>query len=240
MKKCITKISVVLLVVFMCATGYFAPVYASVEDEAMNYTLGETYHGSGDYEDSYRFTLSRKCHVTFNMTMYGSVYYDYIELLNSSGRTVFYGNNIPWSYNSVRNIAKGRVSRTLPAGTYYFKIKTYHNYESREYDFKFQAEPLITFPRGAITSLKCKKAGQATVVCKAAPNAIGYRIQYSTDYRFRKGVKTVYSPLRTKTLTKLAKGKRYYIKVCPYTVYDDGEHAMGMNSYVKSVYVRKR
>ena len=235
MKKCITKISVVLLVVFMCATGYFAPVYASVEDEAMNYTLGETYHGSDYADDSYRFTLSRKCHVTFNMIMYGSKDYYYIELLNSSGRTVFYGHNITWSYNRVKNIAKGRVSRTLPAGTYYFQIKTCH-----EYDFKFQAEPLITFPRGAITSLKCKKAGQATVVCKAAPNAIGYRIQYSTDYRFRKGVKTVYSPLRTKTLTKLAKGKRYYIKVCPYTVYDDGEHAMGMNSYVKSLYVRKR
>ena len=67
-----------------------------------------------------------------------------------------------------------------------------------------------------------------------------YRIQYSTDYRFRKGVKTIYSPTRTKTLTKLAKGKRYYVKVCPFTVYDDGEYVFGMNSYVKAIYVRKK
>lgn len=57
-----------------------------------------------------------------------------------------------------------------------------------------QAEPLITLSRRMITSLKSKKAGEVTVTCKSASNAIGYRIQYSTDYRFRKSVKTIYSP----------------------------------------------
>ena len=110
----------------------------------------------------------------------------------------------------------------------------------RDFNFKITAESLITFPRGSFTSLKSNKSGQVTVGCKAVSNAIGYRIQYSTDYRFRKGVKTVYSPTRVKTLTKLTKGKRYYVRVCPYTVYDDGEHAFGANSYVKSVYVKKK
>ena len=39
-----------------------------------------------------------------------------------------------------------------------------------------------------------KKLEKFTVTCKSASNAIGYRIQYSTDYRFRKSVKTIYSP----------------------------------------------
>ena len=124
---------------------------------------------------------------------------------------------------------RGQVSRTLNAGTYYLKMRTY-----RDHDFRITAEPLITLARVSITSLKSNKSGQLTVSCKSVPYAIGYRIQYSTDYRFRKGVKTIYSPVRIKTLTKLSKGKRYYVRVTPYTVYTDGEHAWGATSYVKS------
>ena len=236
MKKWLAKVSAIFLVAVMCIVGYNPePVYASMESEALDYTMGETYWGESWNEDCYRFTLSKKSHVTFNMLMYGDVSFDYIELYNSSGRRVFYGANIDWSHNEVKDISNLYIYRTLNAGTYYFKLRTYHTF-----NFCIDAEPLITFPRGSITSLKCKKPGQATVVCKAAKNAIGYRIQYSTDYRFRKGVKTVYYPRRTKTLTKLAKGKRYYIRVCPYTVYNDGEYAFGRNSYVRSVYIRKR
>ena len=64
-------------------------------------------------------------------------------------------------------------------------------------------------------------------------------IQYSTNYKFKKGVKTVYSPTTTYTIKKLAKGKRYYVKVCPYTVYNDGTYVFGQNSYVKQVFIKK-
>ena len=236
MKKWVTKISMILVVMAMCIVGFGSvPVYASMEDEAMDYTLGETYHGERWNYDCYQFTLSKKTHVTFRMNLYGDVDYDYIELYNSAGKCVFYGANISWSYNNVKDISTGRVSRSLNAGTYYLKM---HNY--RNFNFKITAESLITFPKGSITSLKSNKPGQVNVSCKDASNAIGYRIQYSTDYRFRKGVRTIYSPTRVKTLTRLTKGKRYYVRVCPYTVYDDGEHAFGANSYVKSVYVRKK
>ncbi|RCH43702.1 fibronectin type III domain-containing protein [Blautia obeum] len=236
MKKWFTKIGMILVVMVMCIVGFGSvPVYASMEDDAMDYTLGETYYGQWLNEDCYKFALSKKSHVAFRINLYGSIAYDYIELYNSAGKRVFYGANLSWNYNNVKDISTGRVSRTLNTGTYYLKIDS-----ERNYNFKITAEPLITLPRGTITSLKSNKPGQATVSCKAASNAIGYRIQYSTDYRFHKGVKTVYSPTRVKTLTKLTKGKRYYIKVCPYTVYDDGEHAFGVNSYVKSVYIKKK
>lgn len=79
-----------------------------------------------------------------------------------------------------------------------------------------------------------------TVKCASAKNAIGYRIQYSTDYKFKKGVKTVYSAGTTRTIKGLKKGKQYYVKVCPYTVYDDGTKVYGQNSYVKTVVVKKK
>lgn len=236
MKKWFTKISMILVVMAMCIVGFGSvPVYASMEDDAMDYTFGETYYGSSHNDDCYQFTLSKKSHVTFRINLYGDGGYEYINLYNSAGKRVFYGSNISWSYNNVKDILSGRISRALNAGTYYLKM-----HQTEDFNFKITAESLITLSKGSFTSLKSNKPGQVTVGCKAVSNAIGYRIQYSTDYRFRKGVKTVYSPTRVKTLTKLTKGKRYYIRVCPYTVYDDGEHAFGANSYVKSVYVKKK
>lgn len=85
MKKWVTKISMILVVMAMCIVGFGSvPVYASMEDEAMDYTLGETYHGERWNYDCYQFTLSKKTHVTFRMNLYGDVDYDYIELYNSA------------------------------------------------------------------------------------------------------------------------------------------------------------
>lgn len=240
MKKYLTKISAALLIMAMCIIGFgVVSVQASMNSESIDYRLGETSKGKHHSNAYYKFVLKQKSHVSLKATtLDGEVLF---SIYNSSGKAVMVPGNVTFKQNNATGKGSARVSKTLNAGTYYLEVYAWDNvYSDREYYFKIQAEPLITLSRGSITSLKSKKAGQATVVCKAASNAIGYRIQYSTDYRFRKGVKTIYSPTRTKTLTKLAKGKRYYVKVCPFTVYDDGEYVFGMNSYVKAIYVRKK
>ena len=78
-----------------------------------------------------------------------------------------------------------------------------------------------------------------TVKCKSAVNAIGYRIQYSTNYKFKKGSKNCIFTNDNLYNKKLAKGKRYYVKVCPYTVYNDGTYVFGQNSYVKQVFIKE-
>lgn len=50
--------------------------------------------------------------------------------------------------------------------------------------FKIQAEKQIKLPKGSVSFLKSNKKVQMTIKCKSVKNAIGYRIQYSTDYRF--------------------------------------------------------
>lgn len=50
--------------------------------------------------------------------------------------------------------------------------------------FKIQAEKQIKLPKGSVSALKSNKKVQMTIKCKSVKNAIGYRIQYSTDYRF--------------------------------------------------------
>lgn len=207
------------------------PVCASMADEAIEYTMGETYRGELG-TTYYRFTLSKKSHISLNTKVRYTG--DNFTIYGTNGRPYLISGNISYTENVTTGFYTGMASRTLGAGTYYLEICGY----GREYYFNLQAENPITLSKGVITSLKSKKSGQMTVSCQNVKNAIGYRIQYSTDYRFKKGVKTIYSPTRIKTLTKLGKKKRYYVKVTPYTVYSDGVYAWGGTSYVKSAVVK--
>ncbi len=238
MKKLMKKRWMSLLLTLMICVGTLwssvVPVYASMADDAMPYTMGETYRGQHSDSKYYSFTLKERSHVSLRATTYEDTVGFYIY--NNKGKKFLDSDNVKYTKNITTNVYKGSASRTLSAGTYYLEING--NWDT-EYYFTLNADKTITLVRGNITSLKSNKSGQLTVSCKSVPYAIGYRIQYSTDYRFRKGVKTIYSPVRIKTLTKLSKGKRYYVRVTPYTVYTDGEHAWGATSYVKSAVVKK-
>ncbi|MCI9173740.1 MAG: hypothetical protein HFH49_02175 [Lachnospiraceae bacterium] len=74
--------------------------------------------------------------------------------------------------------------------------------------------------RQTLKSLKAKKGKKLTVSWKKDKRATGYQIQYSTDKKFKKGVKT--APLVknyktvSKTISKLKAGKKYYVRVRSY------------------------
>lgn len=233
-KQIMEKLMVILLTITVAGSALMwngTQVYASMADEAIEYTMGETYRGSYGTV-YYYFTLNQTSHISLNVK--AKRYTADFTIYDANGKTYLIPENVAYTENTVSGIHSGVASRTLKAGTYYLKILKW----SDEYYFNLQAENPITLPKGAITSLKSSKSGQMTVSCQSVSNAIGYRVQYSTDYRFKKGVKTVYSPTKVKTLTKLSKGKRYYVKVTPYTVYSDGSYAWGGTSYVKSVVVK--
>ena len=233
-KQIMKKLMVLLLTITVAGSALMwngTPVYASMADEAIEYTMGETYRG-GSGTVYYYFTLNKKSHISLNVK--AKRYRADFTIYDANGKTYLIPANVAYTENTVSGIHTGVASRTLNAGTYYVKIYIW----SEEYYFNLQAEDPITLSRGSITSLKSSKSGQMTVSCQNVNNALGYRIQYSTDYRFKKGVKTVYSPTRVKTLTNLSRGKRYYVKVTPYTVYSDGSYAWGGTSYVKTAVVK--
>lgn len=145
-----------------------------------------------------------------------------------------YGNDFDYKENINTGRYSASVIRTLPKGKYYIELSNIGRYS-----LNVNAEPSITLGRGNITSLKSPGVGRAYIKYSKTNNAIGWRIQYSTDYTFKKNVKTIYYGWVTKTITGLQKGKRYYFRVAPYTVYSDGSKIYGLTSLPKSVYVKK-
>ena len=92
-----------------------------------------------------------------------------------------------------------------------------------------------------IASVKSTKSKNMVVKWKKDTKATGYVIQYSTDKKFKKGVKTVTitkNKTTSKTIGKLKGGKNYYVRVCTYKK-SNGKQIKGSYSAVKSVKVKK-
>lgn len=232
---------ITLFMVLCCVLMFKSvPVEASMADEAYDYTLGETYRGKHTGTRYYKFSISQSSHVTLNVELEDGNY-TFFKIYNEKGKVMLLKDNIRLTKNAVTGMWTGRGYRTLPKGVYYFSMCVNNGdpYNSKEYFFNIEADNVITLAKGQIASAVSKKLGQMTVTCKPTKNALGYRIQYSTDYRFRTGVKTIYSTSRIRTITKLAKGRTYYVRVQPFNVYTDGEYVFGLCSYIKAVWIKK-
>lgn len=99
----------------------------------------------------------------------------------------------------------------------------------------------ITPIRQSAPALKSSKSRQMTVSWKKDTRASGYQIMYSTDKKFRKNVKTVnikkYKTTRC-TVKKLARNKRYYVRVRSYKKVSGGK-LYGSWSSTKNVKIKK-
>ncbi len=74
----------------------------------------------------------------------------------------------------------------------------------------------VTVPRPVITALKNVKGKKLTVKWKKVKGATGYQIQYTTDKKFKKGIKSKELKKNNITLAKLSKNKKYYVRVRAY------------------------
>ena len=99
----------------------------------------------------------------------------------------------------------------------------------------------ITPIRQSVPALKSSKSRQMTVSWKKDTRATGYQIMYSTDKKFRKNVKTVnikkYKTTHC-TVKKLARNKRYYVRVRSYKKVSGGK-LYGSWSSTKNVKIKK-
>lgn len=117
-------------------------------------------------------------------------------------------------------ISKSEYTVTYPksaknVGKYTVTIKFKNHYAGTE-KRTFTINPKGT-SLGKVTSPK--KAQLKVTWKKQATQTTGYQVQYSTDKNFKKGNKTVTvkgAKTTSKTISKLTKGKKYYVRVRTY------------------------
>lgn len=95
----------------------------------------------------------------------------------------------------------------------------------------------IVVKASKINSVKNYKGKKAKVTVKKAASVTGYQIQYGTKKNF-KGAKAVKTKATTKYLTKLAKNKKYYVRVRTYKVVS-GKTYYSSWSGAKTVTIKK-
>ncbi len=86
------------------------------------------------------------------------------------------------------------------------------NYKAESVKVTVEVRP----KKQAVKSLKTEKGRKLKVSWKKDKQASGYQLQYSTDKKFKKGVKSVSinkNKTAAKTIKKLKAGKRYYVRV---------------------------
>ncbi|MBO5303829.1 MAG: glycosyl hydrolase 53 family protein [Lachnospiraceae bacterium] len=97
----------------------------------------------------------------------------------------------------------------------------------------------VTVKKASLKSVKNNGKKKAKVTIKKVSGVDGYRVAYSTDKKMKKGVKTKLTTKTTVNLTKLKKGKTYYVKVCAYKVDSTGAKVFGKYGNAKKVKIKK-
>lgn len=234
-----------LRMLFLCLCALFLfrgwTVSAAVAESVENYEMGEEFKGGMDYDGEarmFRFVLLEKSHVTLYFTCNGRGCTG--AIYNLAGQEVLRGEDLEFKANFFTGWSAAELSRTLASGTYYLEIKNEGKWkwQKSRFAFRIQAERQIHLGKGVLDALESKASGQLTVTCRPVKDAIGYRIQYARDEQFQYGVKTAYSSAPVEIIQDLEKGERYYVKICPYTVYDDGTYVYGQNSLVKTQIIK--
>lgn len=139
---------------------------------------------------------------------------------------------------------------TLSKGTYYIGITGDTSYcgwddtklEKNEYhNMGVVSLKITTVKKTSISKLSNVKGKKAQVTYKKVSGAKGYEVQYSTNKKFKSGVKTkkVGSGTKKVTLTKLTKNKKYYVRVRAYKYDEDGNKVYGAWSNAKNVKIKK-
>lgn len=86
--------------------------------------------------------------------------------------------------------------------------------------------------------MSAKKKAFTVKLKKKVSGAKGYQIAYTTDKKFKKGVKYVTTGKTTKSVTKLKSKKAYYVKVRAYKMDSRGKKVYGSYSTVKTIKVK--
>lgn len=155
---------------------------------------------------------------------------------SNGGRKLTYSSD----NKAVKIDAKGKITiakKFTGLATITVKASETNDYKAGSCKVAVTVKPSKTSITRVVNGAKKK----ATVTWKKNKTGTGYVIQYSTDKRFRKGVKTLYiskNKTTKATLSKLSKGKKYYVRIATYKVAGKNKICSSW-SKVKRIKIRK-
>lgn len=97
----------------------------------------------------------------------------------------------------------------------------------------------VSVNKASIKSVKNNARKKAKVTVRKVSGAKGYRIQYSMNKKFKKGVKTKTTTKTTYALSGLKKGKTYYVRVCAYKLDSQNNKVFGKYGTAKKIKIKK-
>ena len=154
---------------------------------------------------------------------------------NASNPSTYYGKKVTLKNPSRKGYAF--------AGWYTdakFKKKITSISSSAKSDYILYAKwTKVKVAKASLTSAKNSKSKQILLKYKKVSGAKGYEISYSTDKKFKKAVTKKNTAKTSYTISKLKKGKTYYVRIRAYKVDSTGKKVYGKYSSVKKVKVSK-
>lgn len=136
-----------------------------------------------------------------------------------------------------------KVSSLKNSTAYYYQIRAYKTVNDKNY-YGEAGNTVFTFIKPSKVKLTSVTLSKTTLNVEwKKVNCSGYEITYTTDSKFKKGLKKVKikNPKTVKkAIKKLKKNKKYYVKVRAYTDYNGvryyGDRSTMLSSYYSNVY----
>lgn len=136
-----------------------------------------------------------------------------------------------------------KVSSLKNSTAYYYQVRAYKTVNDKNY-YGEVGNTVFTFIKPSKVKLKSVTLSKTTLKVEwKKVNCSGYEITYTTDSKFKKGLKKVKikNPKTVKkAIKKLKKNKKYYVKVRAYTDYNGvryyGDRSTMLSSYYSNVY----
>ena len=154
---------------------------------------------------------------------------------NASNPSTYYGKKVTLKNPSRKGYAF--------AGWYTdakFKKKITSISNSAKSDYILYAKwTKVKVAKASLTSAKNSKSKQILLKYKKVSGAKGYEISYSTDKKFKKAVTKKNTAKTSYTISKLKKGKIYYVRIRAYRMDSTGKKVYGKYSSMKKVKVSK-
>ena len=193
---------------------------------------------SGKYETEYTIQKAQNVITAKEITKNASTKKQSANI----GASAYESANLMYTSNnkSVKVSRQGKITisrKFVGSAVITIKASGTQNYNEISKKITVTVKPLGT----KISKASNTSKGKVTVKWKEKTSISGYAIQYSTDKKFKAGVKTVNvngAKKSQKVLSKLKKGKKYYIRIATYKKVGKVKYYSSWSS-VKSVKVKK-